>query len=92
MLTLGDFYRTGQQDCANAISIDEFDTAIAPRESVMAWAVENLSESAEWIESQDGEFDGLDPVKCWESWRAGWIERAIVIVAEFRDSLSMEAV
>ena len=79
-LTYGDFSRTGAQDCANAVSIDEFDyegggTARQIVERTWAqWEDDGMEE--QWLEQQD-DFEGLDPHKAYEAWAGGWKERAV---------------
>lgn len=79
-LTYGDFSRTGAQDCANAISIDEFDykgggTAEEIVERTWAqWERDGMEE--QWLEQQD-DFEGLDPHKAYEAWASGWRGRAV---------------
>lgn len=79
-LTYGDFSRTGAQDCANAVSIDEFDyegggTAREIVERTWAqWEADGLEQ--EWLSQQD-DFEGLDPHKAYEAWASGWKERVV---------------
>lgn len=83
-LTYGDFYRTGIQDCGNVLSIDEFDfKAGTPKQIVdKAWAEwEEDGMEEQWLDQQD-DLEGLDPHKCYESWRSGWKECAVYTIKE----------
>lgn len=88
-LTYGDFIRTGEQDCSNAISVDEFDITIEDLTSSLddrALAVSVVQreldtwDSESWLASQEDDFDGLDPATCYDAWRDGWTTRAIEII------------
>jgi hypothetical protein len=80
-LTYGDFSRTGSQDCANAISIDEFDyEGGGTAEQIVdrtwkQWEDDGMEE--QWLEQQDDDFEGLDPHKAYEAWASGWRGRAV---------------
>ncbi len=95
-LTLAHFYVTGVQDCANAFSADEFmprnsaieactrliDIKILATQSVLAvtseWTVDDWQREPE-------ELEGLDPLACFEQWRAGWVATAIGYVVKYID-------
>lgn len=88
-LTLGDFSRTGAQDCANAIDLDDFSDAMRkhPRTSAadivaLVWAqYEDDGLRKHWLEQQ-GDFDGLDPERCYEAWASGWRNCAVAAVKQ----------
>jgi hypothetical protein len=83
-LNLGDFERTGRQDCANVISADDFyeawrklkgkhEASDADRLVDLVWGQwERDGMRPEWIAQQSGDFDGLDPNHCYDAWRSGW--------------------
>lgn len=79
-LTYDDLRRTGQQDCDNAISIDEFDyrgggTAREIVERTWArWESEGARD--QWLSQQD-DLDGLDPDQAYQAWAEGWKSCAI---------------
>lgn len=69
-LTYADFERTGQQDCANAIDVTDFDLSSGDAETAFD-SFDWVGGRSEWIAQQD-DFEGLDPVKAWRAWLAGW--------------------
>ena len=84
-LTYGHFYRTGSQDCANVISLDEFDLDGGTAEQIVADATSDWDDDLErdWRSQMDDEdFEGLDPHEAFEQWKAGWRARATRIIAE----------
>jgi len=84
-LTYGHFYRTGSQDCANVISLDEFDLDLGTAEQIVADATSDWDDDLErdWRSQMDDEdFEGLDPHEAFEQWKAGWRARATRIIAE----------
>lgn len=82
---LGDFVLTGEQDCGNAFSIDEFDldeggTAEAIVARTIAEWVDNGIEQ-EWIDQQDDDtLDGIDPHEAFEAWLSGYHRCAVFSV------------
>jgi hypothetical protein len=88
-LTYGDFYSTGLQDCANAW--DGCDHKESWRElgypsdpvAIVNHAWEANEDRDAWIDSQCGDFDGLDPVRCYTEWSAAWKQKAVSIVAGY---------
>ncbi len=88
-LTYGDFRRTGEQDCGNAISYDDFDfTAGTPKQIVdqawTEWEEDGMEE--QWLSQQDpDEWDELDPHKCYEAWKDGWKSCAVVAIKRAMD-------
>lgn len=102
MLTYGHFLRTGEQDCSNAFSPDEFRAThdelsshhsneelaklVVGRE-LATWDLQD------WIDSQDADtFESLDPAQCSRLWLAGWRAQAITIVTEMISDARAELV
>jgi hypothetical protein len=84
-LTYGHFYRTGGQDCANVISIDEFDLDLGTAEQIVAEATSDWDDDLEreWRgQMADEDFEGLDPHEAFEQWKAGWRAQAVRIIAD----------
>jgi hypothetical protein len=84
-LTYGHFYRTGGQDCANVISIDEFDLDGGTAEQIVDNATSDWDDDLEreWIgQMNDEDFEGLDPHKAFAQWKAGWRARAVRTIAD----------
>jgi hypothetical protein len=99
-LTLEHFSRTGEQDCRNVFSFSDYDLRGSElladsRAAATALVAAELDqwESSEWISQQD-DFEGLDPVACFEAWRAEWKATAIEIltskIAERRAAATCE--
>lgn len=98
-LTYGDFRRTGEQDCGNVMDYDDFDLNAGTPEQIVAkawaeWEADGMEE--QWLEQQDpDEWDGLDPHKCYEAWKSGWMgcaERAITHeLAELEEDRARDA-
>lgn len=86
--TLDDFYRTGQQDCANVIDKDDFDLGAGTPQQVVAAAFARFEQDDElketWIEQQGNDFGSLSPDEAYVSWRAGWKASAVRYVAEWQ--------
>lgn len=98
-LAVFDFYRTGQQDCANVFGKDEVRDALRqhPRYSdqlllddILAndYAVTDPETKARWLAEQD--FEGLDPEKCWTAYQRGWADQALTFIKGWRPSLLAE--
>jgi hypothetical protein len=77
-LTLGHFTLQGWQDCNNAMDTQDFRDR-GPE----AYAKEFNEGRDEWIAQMPTEdYEGLDPVACFEAWRDSWIATAIEILIE----------
>lgn len=86
-LTIKHFAITGWQDANNAISIDEFDmrSDLTLAEIVRAGTPDMDTDEGRdaWI--AQNEFEGLDPVECWEAWRDAWRAAACDILARYSE-------
>lgn len=85
-LTYDDFYRTGLQDCANAISLDEFEGDGTPAQVVdRVWRLweDEYDIEARWLAQQD-DFEGLNPHRAYERWRDGWKSCAVEILDRYQ--------
>jgi hypothetical protein len=94
-LTYQDFYRMGYQDCDNTISLDEFDRTLPDAEAIRAYAAEYMPSAGEhrqaWVELTPIEdYEGLDPDKCYERWRAGWLDTAARVLARYPIATPLE--
>jgi hypothetical protein len=84
-LTYSDFYRTGVQDCGNVLSLDDFDLRHGGSIKQIVdrtwgeWEEDGMM--ASWLAQQD-DFEGLDPSRCYENWRAGWKACAVATLEE----------
>lgn len=99
-LAVFDFYRTGQQDCANMFGKDEVRDALRehPRyddRRLLADILENVyavgdpETKQRWLADQD--FEGLDPEKCWTAYQRGWADQALGYIRAWRPGLIAES-
>ncbi len=96
-----DWYRTGVQDCGNVFEGAEFEDALEEHGNEGPEAVVDAVLNAEdgwaqesWLEQNedDLEDEGLDPIKAYESWKAGWRSCAIEHVREMIEDAKRAAV
>lgn len=78
-MSYNDFYRTGEQDCGNVFSIDDFEDSIAQggtATEIVDRVLDNDLDFDAWVEQQEFE-DGEDPRTAFDWWKLGWRSRAI---------------
>lgn len=86
--SLGDYYRTGIQDCQNVISLDEFDVRGGMRKGWTAeQIVDHTLDGPDWQDREDWleQCEASDrrahgDAALWDNWKAGWRARAIEII------------
>ena len=94
--TLAHFERTGAQDCANAITSDDFTEYLrahptkTPTEVVDAvwrqYEAEGLKD--EWLAQNRDDVEDLDPQACYRWWRDGWKAQARAYVAQWQREIA----
>lgn len=99
-VTLQDFFRTGQQDCANVFGKDEVRDALRDHPGATDrqildvildenYAVNDPETRQRWLAQQD-DLERLDPARAWEFYQRGWADRALGYIRAWRAALEAD--
>lgn len=85
--TLHDYRLTGEQDCNNAIDMDDFDFTLGTPAQIVAELFSGNEAKEHWLEQNRHEVlhEGLDPDLAYAEWKRGWEDCAVRYIERHLD-------